>query len=371
MDFTVEKIAFARVVKDAVRAASSKPIQPVLGCIQIEAIGGNITCTATNMDFWISADVPGDAIHNLSKTGRVCVPAKLLSDVVSKLPSEDGIPVSVILKKDKLIISCGTAKFQLGILDDEFPKREDIGGQSATLKADVLAVALDSVAFCAHAADPGILGAINLTNEGGHLCAVACNGAFLGRFERACAGGDNFAALLPVKAAETIATIIAASEEEILIWADKAWLHVQGSTHWLSARLIAGQAPDYKKLIPTDNSISAGIQVKPFLDALNRLSSVSDSRIGACRLKFNGETKLELFSKSDGVGDGCDACQVDFYEGKPLEINFSLPYLKTIVGALDTDGAWFEMSESLKPVVISESRGDASAKYMLMPLQVG
>ena len=112
MEVLVQKEILKKVVSCTSRATSSKSIQPILNNILISSNNGSITVSATDLDLAIECKLPAE----ISKSGRITLPAKKLDEIVSKAPGED---VRILIEKGNLAyIKSNKSKFYFDIVQE-------------------------------------------------------------------------------------------------------------------------------------------------------------------------------------------------------------------------------------------------------------
>ena len=115
MRIICEKSDLLKSINIAIRAVPVRTTMPILECILIEARGNEIRLTANDMDLGIETKVSG----LIEETGTLAVEAKMLSEIVRKLPDS-----AVTIASDKnytVTITCEKAKFVIsGKSDDDF-----------------------------------------------------------------------------------------------------------------------------------------------------------------------------------------------------------------------------------------------------------
>ena len=67
------------------KAVSNNTTLPILKCILIEAVAGNIRLTANDMELGIETTIDG----HIDAPGKIAIEAKLFSEIVRKLPDND------------------------------------------------------------------------------------------------------------------------------------------------------------------------------------------------------------------------------------------------------------------------------------------
>ena len=380
-----------KAVQTALRAVLSKSGLPILTFCRIKAHGEGISILATDLEIWVEAKLsaPPDA------PGEVAVPAKWLSELLGKLPTD----ALVLLRQEGTVLhlKCGGAKYKvLGLPADEFPVLPSAVGVRFPFAAPVLAGALSRSLY---AASKDQMRAV--------LCGGDCHFSLEG-LKIACSDTHRLAiAACPLHLAEGMATdaqeIGSGAETHALIpatsllqmramldGARRAFLSVTqaktpGSEHiktffraevegeiavTLYSRLIDGQAPNFERVIPAHHDGTITCQRQPLIDAVERALLVA--RDSARRVVVTpGPDVLTLSAESVSTGSADEVVDC-IQEGQTGAFCADGHYLLEALKALDGEGVRFEVPDSpLLPFVL-RGTGDAGENdtVVLMPMQI-
>ena len=135
----------------------------------------------------------------------------------------------------------------------------------------------------------------------------------------------------------------------------------------LTSKLIDGTFPDYARVIPTTNHKRLVVECKPFMEAVDRVSTISSERGRAIKLAI-GDNKMTLSVNNPDSGSASEEIEVE-YDSAPIEIGFNARYLLDIAGQLAGDTALIKLSDPGSPTIIQDREG-SPALYVLMPLRV-
>jgi DNA polymerase-3 subunit beta len=133
-------------------------------------------------------------------------------------------------------------------------------------------------------------------------------------------------------------------------------------------RLIEGEFPDYTKVIPKGNPNIAKIEHNEFLQALRRVSILSNERYKGIKMEFN-EDKVSISANNPDLGEAVEEIEAE-YKGKPVTIGFNARYLLDVLGVLEGDGDIdIELKDEVSPSLIRKA-GTESYIYVLMPMRL-
>ena len=206
MDLTVDQANLTRATRLTSRATPTRSTLPVLQTVRLEAQNGGLTLTATDLEIGVTTAIAA----NVATPGTICVPARLLGEYISQLPSE---PVHLTLKPEghRLRLSCGRFVANLATQDAaEFPALP--AGNEAralTLDASRLRQAVARVAFAAARDDARpVLTAVLFDFGPEGLTLAAADGFRLARARLAGVVADPQQLLVPVRAVTELGRLL-------------------------------------------------------------------------------------------------------------------------------------------------------------------
>src|ERR1043166_3054324 len=133
-------------------------------------------------------------------------------------------------------------------------------------------------------------------------------------------------------------------------------------------RLIEGEFPDYKQVVPQKSTIRLVVGVEPLLAALRRVSIVSSERTRGVKLQM-APGQLEVSSINPDVGEATDEIAVE-YEGDPMSIGFNAKYLIDLLGVLpESTKVEVGFNDEVSPGVM-RCEGDSDFLYVVMPMRL-
>jgi len=136
----------------------------------------------------------------------------------------------------------------------------------------------------------------------------------------------------------------------------------------LFMRLIEGEFPDYTKVIPKGNPNIAKIEHDEFIQALRRVSILSNERYKGIKMEFS-EAKVSISANNPDLGEAVEEIEAE-YKGKPVTIGFNARYLLDVLGVLGGDGDIdIELKDEVSPSLIRKA-GNENYIYVLMPMRL-
>jgi DNA polymerase-3 subunit beta len=349
------------------RAVSTRGTLPSLGGILVIAEEGSLTLRATDMELALTSALT-DA--KTEQPGTVLLPGRLFADVVRSLPPGE---VSLELRSEQrdVEIAAGAARFHLRTLPaDDFPRLPELEGETAKLPASPLAETIDLVARAASRDEVRpILTGVLLQAEGNSLTMVATDSYRLSvkHTELEAPVSQTLEANVPARALRELARIVAAAgseEVEISLARNQAVFRTAGVV--LSSRLIEGQFPSWRQLIPESFEHDVRLPREELLEITRRISQLAQ-RNAPLRMAF-AEGELTVAAETPDIGDASEGMPAP-YSGEPLEIAFNPQFLVEGIESVDTEQVAIQLSSPLRPGLLRPVDGD-DFSYLVMPIRL-
>jgi DNA polymerase III subunit beta len=351
------------------RVASTRSAVQALSGVQIAAGGdgnGSVELRATDME--VGLRVPLDA--RVERPGTVVLPARLLLDVVRTLRSGD---VSLELRptEQDVEIVGGTARFHIRTLrTEDFPPLPEPGGdQVVSMPAPAF---VDTIARVSRSASRDetrpILTGILVSASTDELRMVATDSYRLSvketRLEAPLEGG--FEANVPARALEELGRLVRddVSEIRIGVRANQVVFEVGGVA--LSSRLIDGQFPNYRQLLPEAYEHELTVSREELLEVVRRISLMAQKN-APLRLSFS-EGEVKISAQTPDVGEASEPLPIPF-AGEPFEIGFNPDFLTVGLESAGADEVVLKLISPLRPGLVEAA--DASGfLYLIMPIRL-
>ncbi|OGG72892.1 DNA polymerase III subunit beta [Candidatus Kaiserbacteria bacterium RIFCSPLOWO2_01_FULL_53_17] len=364
MNFITLKEKILNAVLIAERVVGKKESLPVLGCVVIQ-VDMDITIRSTNLEAGVDIIVAGDS----SEKGTVAVPASILSQTLRAVSGEkvsfkmDGGNLFVEAKGSKTLIKA--------IPHDEFPSitTPKESWKQLTITRQSLLEALQSVSYAASTSmiRPE-LGSVYVSIDGGALTCVATDSFRLAEKKVVdSSGGGDVEVLIPLKHVQEIMHILERLPiETIQLSVDDSQLALVADGLRFVSRVVDGNFPNYKEIIPKKFSTEATLLKNDFAEALRkaRVFSGADQHVG-----FHVYPKKKVFdvtAQSAGIGEMSDSLEAAV-NGEDIDVNFHIGYIADCLQSIPSDSITLGFAGAGKPVVI-KGVSDATFTYLAMPL---
>jgi DNA polymerase-3 subunit beta len=347
------------------RVASTRSAVQALSGVQIAAEDG-VELRATDME--VALRVPLEA--TIERAGTVVLPARLLVDVVRQLPSGD---VSLELRpaEQDVEVVAGPARFHIRVLrTEDFPPLPEPGGdQIVTMPAPAFTETIARVARSASRDETRpILTGILVSAAGEELRMVATDSYRLSvketRLEAAL--DEGFEANVPARALEELGRLVRDDIDDIRIGvrANQVVFEVDGLA--LSSRLIDGQFPNYRQLLPEAYEHELTINREELLEVVRRISLMAQKN-APLRLSFS-EGEVSISAQTPDVGEASEPLPVPF-AGEPFEIGFNPDFLLAGLESAGSDDVVLKLISPLRPGLL-ESADGSGFLYLIMPIRL-
>lgn len=335
---------------------------PVLSGARMRLESDRLELTGSDLDMTIQVwvDVSGQS------DGMAVAPARLTSDIVRAL--EPGA-VEVEANDDQLRISAGRSQFEVRVFSvDDYPTIAEPEGEPVVLPAADFAEGLSQVVPASSNDDARpILTGVLLSAEEDGLRLVSTDSYRLAvrDLEGTIALAAGQKVLVPSRALGELVRFMGDSEQLSLYLGERD-VAFELADHRVQTRLIEGEFPNYRQLIPSDYPNRLTVGREALLDALRRVKLLAREatpvRLG------QHESHVELTATTQDVGQASETVEAA-YEGEELTVAFNPDYLLEGLEASGGDDITLETRDALKPAVIRPV-GRSDYLYLLMPVRV-
>jgi len=349
------------------RVASTRSAVQALSGVQLLAQDGRAELRATDME--VGLRVPLDA--EIEREGVAVLPARLLLDVARALPSGAATLELRPSEGDVEVVS-GSATFHIRTLRaEDFPPFPEPGGDQIVrvpTKAFVETAAKVARSASRDETRP-ILTGILVSAAGSDLRMVATDSYRLSVKETGLEAPleGSFEANVPARALQELVRIAQAGEEGELtigVRANQVVFDLDGVV--LSSRLIDGQFPNYRQLLPDSHEHELTVSTSELTDVVRRMSLMAQKN-APLRLAF-ADGELKVSAQTPDVGEAHESMPIPF-QGEAFEIGFNPDFLRDGLESVDADDLRLKLISPLRPGLI-EAGDDSGFQYLIMPIRL-
>ncbi|MGH2949175.1 MAG: DNA polymerase III subunit beta [Solirubrobacteraceae bacterium] len=367
MKLSTRREALFSQLQTVTRAASTRSAVQALSGVQVRAGADGIELRATDMEIGLRVPLDGKVVRE----GAAVLPARLLVDVVRSLPADE-LTLELRPAEQDIELVSGAATFHIRMLRlEDFPPLPEAEGDE---QLDVPGPALvETVLKVARAASrdetrPVLTGILVSAGEQ-ELRMAATDSYRLAVKDTALEAplASAFEANVPARALQELTRIVqhaAADRISVSRRANQVVFEAGGVV--LSSRLIDGQFPNVRQLLPDAYEHELRLAGGEITDVVRRISLLAQKN-APLRLSF-AEGELTVSARTPDVGEARETVPVPF-QGEPFEIGFNPEFLRDGLEALEPGDVLLKLISPLRPGLIQAADG-SGFQYLLMPIRL-
>ncbi|PMB47683.1 DNA polymerase III subunit beta [Fischerella thermalis CCMEE 5330] len=368
------------------RAVSSRPTHPVLVnvLLQADAETNQVSLTAFDLSLGIRTSFSAEVVQS----GAIAVPAKLLNDIVSRLPEGEitlddessatdnlpdynGLIVTLTPKSGRYQVrAMGGEEFpELPVIENTQPMQFSVSTLIEGLRGSLFATSADET--------KQVLTGVHLTIKQDTLEFAATDGHRLAVVETTnespdTNSEDGLEVTVPARALRELERMLAhssESEEPVALYFDQGQVVFEFGNQRLTSRTLEGQYPAYHLLIPKQFQTELTLERKQFLSSLERIAVLADQKNNLVKVSLNGDAQeITLSVESQDVGSAMEIMPAQI-SGEDIDIAFNIKYLMEGLKALPASSILMQMNTNLTPVIFTPL-GGLKMTYLAMPVQL-
>ena len=357
------------------RAVPSRPSKPVLGNVLVKA--STDTQQVTLVGFDETLGIQTSFLAQVDESGTITLPAKLLGDIVSRLPNED---IDITEEEDEPVVtlSCSAGRYQIrGLSAEDYPNLPEVEStEIVKISADALLEGLRGALFAISSDETKqVLTGVHLAADQESLEFAATDGHRLSVVKTVDDSGPvtnlKSNVTIPGKALRELERIlqIYPSSEPVAFQLDDTQAVFDLGLQRITTRLLEGQYPNYRQLIPSQFERQLTLDRKQFTASLERIAVMADQRNNIVKLSINNESSsLSLSVEAQEVGNGLETLPAQI-TGEDLDIAFNVRYLLEGLKALPSSEIQIQCNTATSPSVLTPL-GGTKITYLVMPVQI-
>jgi DNA polymerase III subunit beta len=366
LKLTTQREELASKLAIVSRAVSTRAATQALSGILLSASETGVTLRATDLEMGLQTDLTAE----LEGSGAILLPGRLLAELARSLSGATVEIESREAERDVEIRSDGS-RFHLRVLPaEDFPKFPEEEGEPLRLPAADLAATIELVARAASRDDMRpVLTGVLMTAGGEEMTMVATDSYRLAVKRTALKGGigGELEANLPARALRELSRIVSSEGvEEVAVSMLRNQAVFRAGQVLLSTRLIEGQFPNFRQLLPESYEHDVRLPRAEFLEVARRVSQLAQ-RNAPLRLSF-APGELTVAAATPDVGDAEEKMPAGF-EGEPLEIGFNPEFLKDGIESVEGDELLLRLISPLRPGLLQPVDSD-DFRYLVMPIRL-
>ncbi|MFA6354943.1 MAG: DNA polymerase III subunit beta [Candidatus Paceibacterota bacterium] len=361
LECSIEKIKNALLIVD--RITGKNLTLPVLSSVLWVATGKTLKLRATNLNIGIEIEIPA----KIEKEGVIAIKSDILSSLFSILGGESNVFFESF--NDNLSVKTKTNTIILkSVPSEDFPTIPIIKGEELSISTKKFLDGIKSVYYSASVSEikPEI-GSVYIYPEEDMLVFVATDSFRLAEKRVKIKQKLSFGGILiPFKNTLEIIKVLENIEGDIKITLQKNQISFSNTEVYLTSRVIDGSFPDYKQIIPKNNTTEVVLLKQDFVSAL-KISNIFSDKFN--QITFNIKPKEKVFeieSKNSDVGENITLVS-GAISGEDVLLNFNYKYIIDCFFSINSDSLNLEFNGNNRPMTI-KPQGDPSFMYLVMPM---
>jgi DNA polymerase-3 subunit beta len=365
MELTVTQENLARALGAASRVASTKTQLPILSNILLRTDGSRLMVAATNLEI-ASSQLIGAKIIN---EGAVTVPARLITEFVTSLPKST---VTIKVTDHKLHISSeGYSSVINGTIADEFPELPTIDEKTSVsyaIETSAIKQAItQTILTASNDSTRPILTGVYWHSHEGFLYLAATDGYRLSE-KRLVATTSDVAAIIPTTTLQEVLRALGDDVTEVELLFDESQVRFRLNDAEITSRLIDGNFPDYRQLIPAESDTVITVKRSDFAQITKVAGLFARESGGSVTITADSDRdKLSLHSVASELGE--NTSEADASVNADGQITLNSRYLAEALNVTEGDEVTFRFSGKLSPSVLASSSPDNDYQHIVMPLK--
>lgn len=361
------------------RAVPSRPTHPVLANVKLTADEATQRVSLTAFD--LSLGIRTSFAAKIEAGGDITLPAKLLGDIVARLPDGEMV-LDDDLGEATVTLKSASGKYQVrGMGAEEFPELPVIEeGDVAQLPAEALIEGLKGALFAASTDETKqVLTGVHVTIQADGLEFAATDGHRLAVVQTSqeegaatIVGGEGaLDVTIPAKTLRELERMLAAhqSTEAIALRSEPGQVVFEWADQRLISRLLEGQYPNYRQLIPKQFARQVTVERRSLISALERIAVLADRKNNIVKISLDSaQQQITVSVDAQDVGSGQEAVPAQL-TGEDLDIAFNVKYLLDGLKVLPSTEVQIQVNTATSPVVLVPI-GAMKMTYLVMPVQI-
>lgn len=359
------------------RAVPSRPTHPVLANVLLEADAQTqqVSLTAFDLSLGIRTSFPAQ----VETGGAITLPAKLLNDIVARLPQGE---ITLLDEATEMpfcaIITSTCGRYQVhGMGVDDFPELPVLESEAIKLPAEALLEGIKGSLLAASTEEAKqILSGVHLSVSQDTLEFAATDGHRLAVVQTANETIEteelpDFEVTIPAKALRELERMLGSrqSSEALSLNCDRGQIVFEWADQCLTSRTLEGQYPAYRQLLPRQFERQVTLDRRQLLSALERIAVMADQKNNIVKFNIDSDNQqIALSVNAQDVGSGRELLQAQI-SGESLDIAFNIKYLMDGIKAIGTSEIQIQLNAALTPVILTPL-GGLKMTYLIMPVQI-
>ena len=385
MDIVCKQSELNNAIQLVSRAVASRPTHPILSNLLVTADEVTNKISLTGFDLNLGIQTSFDA--TVSQSGAITIPSRLLSEIVSKLPNESPVSLTVEELSDNILLKSERGSFNIkGIPSDDYPKLPFVeSGTSLEIDPSSFLKALKMTIFSSsNDESKQLLTGVNFkfkksilesaATDGHRLAVILNNDQDLNPQDNSDdlkESDFNLSVTIPTRSLREIEKLVSCKsyENSIKLFYDKGQVVFISANQIITTRTLEGTYPNYSQLIPDSFSKVFKFNRNSFIESLERIAVLADQQSSVVKINLNDDRYASISADAQDIGNAEELLPVT-YSGEKLEIAFNVKYLLEGLRVISSENVLLKCNLSTTPAVLVPDDNITSFTYLVMPVQV-
>lgn len=371
------------------RTVPSRPTHPVLANVLLEADEKTQQVSLTAFD--LSLGIQTKFAAQVERSGELTLPAKLLNDIVSRLPEgeialeDESQDTSDLLSRVVSLTSTSGSYEVRGMGTEEYPDLPVIEStRAAHLPATAIVEGLRGTLFATSADETKqVLAGVHLKVREDSLEFAATDGhrlAIVETFHQDANGEEDsqpqtqieeFEVTIPARALRELERMVGMQQSpaSLAVYVDQGQVIFELASQRLTTRTLEGQYPNYRQLLPLQFERQVTVDRRQLLSSLERIAVLADQKNNLVKFDIDSaKQQLSLSVETQDVGKGQESMPAQV-AGTEIAVAFNVKYLMEGLKALPSSEIQFQLNTATSPVIITPL-GGVKMTFLIMPVQI-
>lgn len=347
MLFEIERDSLLDGLSKTVPITEKRSPLPILSHLLMEARGSDLILTATDLEVGLRITYS----CTVSEEGIVTIPSKKLYEIVRELGT--GIVKIRLSESNRIEITSGNSDFQLVGMDaSDYPawsSVEDV--ETASIPADKLLSMIDKTVFASSSDDSRFnLNGVLFEREENRTKLVATDGHRLAFMSEELNLPLTDKVLVPKKGLQELRRLLEGLKGEVLVGFEKNNLLLKTPRLIMTIRLIDGEYPDYRKVIPGVSDKIVKVNRLSLLQSLRKAAILTTERNKGINVEVR-RNEIEVTATHPDLGTAKDVIEAE-YQGEGFLLIVNVTYFIEALGVIESDTLSMEYHKEGAPVIL-------------------
>ena len=376
MKFTINRSLFVQQLVNVQYAISSRTTIPILTGIKLDATDEYLALTGSDADISIEAFIQiadEDAQLSIESSGSIVVlPARILSDIVKKLPDE--LVTIEVIDNTQVSISTETASFVInGIEGSQYPRLPEVQTDDQFTLTNPLfkqVISQTTISVSNQESRP-ILTGVQFSIEDKKLTAVATDSHRMSRriIPLETENDRDYEFVIPGKSLTELSRLMGDTVENVDMFISDNQVMFKLPNTYVYSRLLEGNYPETNRLIPNETNTKISLGAKDFSNAVDRASLLSHAGKNNVIKLSVADNHLQVTGNFPDVGRVEEDIDFDKIEGEAIEISFNPDFMKQALNAFGNVDVMVELVGPLRPIVVRPADGNDNFIQLITPIR--